>query len=185
MASPLGSITRFLALTALCAGCSVGEVGGPGGGDDGTIPNPDGNQSLACAERAVPAAAAHIHDDTLNSHQGEGCIVAACHGTPTGPGAPPFTFAGTAFRLDGTTANDGATIRIYTASNPNQPIQMQTDADGNFYTGGGVNPFPARAEMTACPNTMAMVGMLQSAADGSCTSTACHGGATGKIILPD
>ena len=176
--------TYSLALVAYMAGCSVGEVGGPGGGP-GPGPDGGGSQSLACVDRAASAAPAHVHTDTLNSHQGEGCIVAACHGNPTGAGAPPFTFAGTAYKLDGQTANAGATIRIYTNSNPNQPIQIQTDADGNFYTGGGINPFPAHADMTACPNTMAMSGTLGSATDGSCTSTACHGGATGKIILPD
>lgn len=178
-------MTRSLALVAFVAGCSVGEVGGPGGGGPDGGNNGGDGASAACVDRATPAAPAHIHDDTLNSHQGEGCIVANCHGTPQGVGAPPFTFAGTAYKLDGTTANDGATIRIYTANNPNQPIQMQTDADGNFYTGGGINPFPAHADMTACPNTMRMSGTLGGPTDGSCTSTACHGGATGKIILPD
>jgi hypothetical protein len=177
--------THSLALIAYIAGCSVGEVGGPGGPGPGPGPDGGGSQQLACVDRAASVAPAHVHDDTLNSHQGEGCVVANCHGTPQGPGAPPFTFAGTAFKLDGTTPNAGATIRIYTNSNPTQPIQMQADADGNFYTGGGINPFPAHADMTACPNTMAMSGSLASATDGSCSSTACHGGATGKIILPD
>jgi hypothetical protein len=182
MAFPL---TRTLVCAAVLAGgCSVGAVGGPGGGPDGGGGGGDA-VSLACIDRSAAPAPAHIHDDTLNSHQGESCISANCHGTPQGVGAPPFTFAGTAYKLDGTTANAGATVRIYTASNPGQPIQMQTDADGNFYTGGGVNPFPAHSDITACPNTMAMSAPLMSALDGGCSSAACHGGATGKIILPD
>ena len=159
------------------AGCSVGEVGGPGGDDDDGPP-----ADLPCADRLTPANPKHLHTDDNTSKQGQDCIVAGCH-LDGGGGAPLYVAAGTVFGLDGVAPSGGATIRIYSGG---QVLTGLTDEDGNFAVAGAPLTFPARTEATACPQQQKMISMLLATGDGSCNNGACHGvgSSTGNIKLP-
>lgn len=171
-----------LLLTLFTAACSVGEVSVPGQGPDGG--GGDGGAALACVDRGTPGTA-HIHTAGNTTNAGVGCITGGCHlEGNTGIGAPPYSYAGTAYQLDGVTANPGAIIRIVPPSN--LPITVTADSAGNFSVGTVTNPFPAHTDVSACPSMQKMVGNLNVAGDGNCSGgTACHGtgGTAGTIKL--
>lgn len=172
-----------LVLTLFTAACSVGEVSVPGG-DGGNNGGGDGAVALACVDRGTPGTA-HNHTAGGTPNAGQACIVAGCHlDGQLGAGAPPYTYAGTAYQLDGVTANPGAILRIVPPSGI--PITVTADTAGNFSVGTVTNPFPAHTDVSACPSMQKMVGALNVANDGNCSGGAgCHGigGAAGTIKL--
>jgi hypothetical protein len=103
---------------------------------------------------------------------------AGCHLTgQTGIGAPPYTAAGTVYKLDKTTPNAGAVIRVKSGA---ATLTAVADDAGNFHLAGAF-AFPAKTEATACPDTSAMAGAITTGG-GNCNGAACH--ATGSAQGP-
>lgn len=162
----------LLLLTVLFAGCSVGEVPGPGGGDDdGTDGGP---QPGVCAERLVPPPPQHDHVDGTGTRAGTGCVVTGCH--LAGGLGPTFVMAGTLFKPGGIEPAAGALIRVIPDGGGNT-VTAVTDAAGNFHQApGATNPFPGKASASGCPtDDQHMLGALTTPGNGNCNGgTACH-----------
>ena len=92
-----------------------------------------------------------------------------------GPNAPAYLIAGTVFKSDGVTPQAGATVRLIPFDG-STPVKITTDAEGNFYleAGGGVNPFPAIPDVSACPNTETMIEGALDPSYGNCNANGCH-----------
>lgn len=110
----------------------------------------------------------------------------ACHG-PGAATAPPYAFAGTAFKeIGGTTPQPTAIIRLF-KENPTgvfaQVGVSVSDDAGNFFFAGNLADYPYIAEITACgadaaatpiPGVRAMVSKIQTG-NGNCNGgAACH-----------
>lgn len=156
-------MSRAVALIAVLAGCDVGEVPIGGTGTDG------GSNINACADRGT-IGTAYQHGGGAGTRAGQGCIAVACHlAGQTGAGAGAFTAAGTVYKLDKTTPNGGAVIRVKSGGTA---LTAVADDAGNFVIRGTFT-FPATTEATACPDTSPMAGPLTTGG-GNCNGGACH-----------
>jgi hypothetical protein len=173
-------MTRIAVISALffVAACDVGDVTMGMGGD--------ANNATGCINMGTPLTP-HTHAAPVGasaSNQGQNCLQANCHNpTPglSGPGATPYTFAGTAYTVKGgTTGVGGVSIRLKSSSGV---VVVSTDSDGNFYSTGAVT-FPATADITSCPTDTPMLTQLQTG-NGACNGTGCHttGGNPGPMGL--
>jgi hypothetical protein len=164
--------TALLSSSLFVAACTVGEI------DDVATDAPP-NAALCVERLADPQLDAHAHLDGTGTHAGENCVTTACHGD--GGLGPKFQFAGTVFKLDGTTPNAGVTIRV--KSMGGMVASGVTDKAGNFNIIGGTLPmaFPATTDATACPTVTPMISSLAQGG-GDCNS--CHraGGIAGGVI---
>ena len=195
--------TALLLSSLFVAACTVGELpkagggGGGGGGSDtagvdaGSTPGTDagGTPANGCIARAV-AGDPHQHGGTGGpTHAGEGCVVAQCHlANNLGPNAPGFQFAGTVYKLDGTTPNAGVTIQVKSAAG--KVAIGVTDTAGNFSILAGTlqAAFPATTDVTVCPNVAAMGGQLVQAGTvpgNNCNGCHAPGGTTSRITIAD
>jgi len=136
--------------------------------DAGVNPNPDtaspDTAGSACIAAATPANLAKVHN------AGKDCI--SCHSNNV-----PTTIAGTIYGADGKTAVSGATVTI-TGSN-GAIVKLVTASNGNFWSNSAVS-FPAKVEVSKCPDTAKMTKTLTS---GSCNASGCHA-STMPITLP-
>jgi hypothetical protein len=93
---------------------------------------------------------------------GRACV--SCHGNGQ---APAMTAGGSLYTdVNGTAAVGGATVTITDANG--KVVKMVTGSRGNFYTGTPI-AFPAKIQVSKCPDTMVMTAL---AASGDCNS--CH-----------
>lgn len=149
-----GSVTGGTVSTGGAAGAaSTGGTSGTGG------------STSACVPAASPATLGKVHNP------GKDCI--ACHGSNV-----PTTVAGTLYDKTGATGVSGATVTV--TGNDGKVLKLVTASNGNFWTKTAV-AFPAKIEVSKCPDTSAMVSM---ATNGSCNSCHKSGGATSTIHLP-
>ena len=189
MTSPLHRIistgelmARIVVIFSLClAACDVGQLPGTtpdGGGGSGDAMG-SGNGCIAI--NANPPDGHH--------NPGMGCIAAGCHLTgQTGTGAPAYSYAGTLYKADKTTALAGASVVVTVGTAAKTVV---TANNGNFWLVPGVagidpptNTMTGDTKASGCPDVTPMVGKLTQGG-GNCNSAACHAtGAQGPIHLP-
>ena len=142
-----------------------------------------GDSGNGCAEiSATPPNGHH--------NPGMGCMNAAgCHNQALGlgTGAPAYSYAGTLYKADKTTAYAGATIVVKLGTAEKQIV---TADNGNFWMVPGVagldpptNTATATTKASGCPTVLPMAGPLTQGG-GNCNSAACHAvGAQGPVYL--
>jgi hypothetical protein len=147
---------------AASTGGARGTGGAPGtGGATGA-----GGSTTACIPAATPGA--------KGMDTGQACI--NCHVAGGRRSQQPFTAAGTLYnKATGGAVVSGATVTI--TGNDNKKVTIVTGSDGNFFTNSAI-AFPARVQVSKCPDTQVMVDTI---ANGNCNS--CHD-ATMRIHLP-
>jgi hypothetical protein len=149
-------------------------------------PGPTGTDP--CVDRTT-AAQAHVHDDGGGTYAGASCIDANCHRTGAlGPNAPAYLVAGTVFKVDGVTPQAGVTVRMIPLEG-GAKTTMVTDSAGNFLLPiTAPSPLPAIPDVTACPNTRAMLESIPNPDYANCNERSCHsttGPGPGPITLAD
>ncbi|HEY5950272.1 MAG TPA: hypothetical protein VIV40_32485 [Kofleriaceae bacterium] len=174
-------MARIVVTFLLClAACDVGQLPGATG-DGGGSGDASGN---GCVEvSATPPDGHH--------NPGMGCMSAAgCHNQQLGlgTGAPAYTYGGTLYKADKTTAYGGATIIVTLGA---AEKKVTTASNGNFWLVPGVagldaptTAMRASTKATACPNILPMTGTL-GAGDGDCNKGGCHtpGAGQGAIYV--
>jgi hypothetical protein len=132
----------------------------------------EGDDEPTCADRGT-AALAYEHVDGNGTYAGTACVVAGCHleGSP----GPAFHAAGTVMHRDRVTPQDGVTVRFRSQTTGGILTSAITDTAGNFFIRATEpSPFPGIPEVTACPDTEAMVGGTPNADYASCAAQTCH-----------
>jgi hypothetical protein len=122
-----------------------------------------GGSSASCVPAASPGS--------KGMNTGQACV--SCHGNGQ---SPTITLGGTVYgSATGGSGVSGATVTI-TESN-GKKTTLVTGSSGNFYTGTAI-AFPAKVEVSKCPDTATMGTTITS---GDCNS--CHGSSM-RIHLP-
>ena len=153
------------------AACDVGEI--PDATTDGGGGGSDGSGSGSNCEPIAAAPPAGHHNPGMGCRSAAGCHNAALG---LGTGAPEYSIAGTVYKdRMGMMAYPGATVLVTIGGTTHKSIAAD---NGNFWFVPALVPGPS-ATMTgmtsasACPNTIAMGGLLVNGG-GDCNSSNCH-----------
>lgn len=170
----------------ILAACDVGTL--PGTGTDGGGGGSDTGSGSNCEPiAATPPTAPATH--TGDGRDTQACLASGCHNAVTpGAGAPPYSYAGTVYKdPQGAERYPGATILVEIGGTTHKVVAAD---NGMFWMVPALVPGPttamtAKTSGSACPNTIAMGGLLTNAAAGDCNSGNCHapGSAQGPVYV--
>lgn len=171
-------------VTASMTACDVGALPGfaPDASMGGSGSGSGSNVANVC-EELNPGGAPDGHHN-----EGMACIAAGCHSeTNPGPGAPPYSYAGTFYTdATGTAPLAGATVFVKLGG---KEVKALTASNGNFFITPGIggletstNAMTGNTRVSGCPTVSTpMVGALV-AGGGNCNN--CHKLGAGAQAVP-
>ena len=130
-------------------------------------------KSWGCHEENISTAGG---DDSHN--KGQNCM--QCHNS-TGEGEGCFNVAGTLYKSDLLTSQNGGKVELFTEPNGAGSLKYTIDIDskGNFYSTAAIDYVGLYPRITSPSG--ATIAMSSSLSSGACNS--CHGPSTGKLGL--